>query len=155
MKVIFHPIPTADAEALRAGAPDANGYPAERHISDGGGIPCRHCLRHVPAGRPYLIAAYRPFAARHAYAEVGPIFLCAEPCVAAAPSAAAPAILSSAQYIVRGYGADERIVYGTGGVVAREAVAARAAELLGQAGIAFVDVRSAANNCFQCRVTGG
>jgi hypothetical protein len=42
--------PTQEAEALRAGAPDADGRPAERAVSDGSGGICRHCLRMIPQG---------------------------------------------------------------------------------------------------------
>ena len=50
------------------------------------------------------------------------------------------------------YTADERILYGTGKVTATPDIPNYAAELLDRPGIAFVDIRSAANNCFQCRV---
>ena len=71
--------------------------------------------------------------------------------VAASPEALA-AVLAAPDYIVRGYGADDRIVYGTGGVVATGAIPARAGELLADDRVAYVHVRSARNNCFQCRV---
>ena len=38
----FTPIPTETVRALQAGGPDANGQLPERHVSDGGGNPCRH-----------------------------------------------------------------------------------------------------------------
>jgi hypothetical protein len=152
----FVPLSAAFAARVRAGGPDDNGQAAERRISDGQGVPCRHCLRQVPVGAAYLICAHRPFAGRHAYAETGPIFLCADACTqssgAATPGPDLPAILSSPTYTMRGYGADERIVYGTGGVVPREGIAARAADLLARADLAFVHVQSAANTCFQVRI---
>ncbi|MCK7500784.1 MAG: DMT family transporter [Comamonadaceae bacterium] len=46
----FIPLPTDDVRRLQAGGADANGQPAERRISDGGHIPCRHCLTEVAAG---------------------------------------------------------------------------------------------------------
>ena len=52
----------------------------------------------------------------------------------------------------RAHGADERIVYGTGGVVPTGRIVARAEEVLGMPGVDFVHVRSARNNCFQVRV---
>ena len=148
----FVPLDAAFAARVRAGGPDDNGQPAERRVSDGQGVPCRHCLRQVPAGAAYLVCAHRPFAGMHAYAETGPVFLCAGACGAAAPGPGLPAILSSATYTMRGYGADERIVYGSGGVVPREGITARAADLLARADVAFVHVRSAANTCFQVRI---
>jgi hypothetical protein len=53
---------------------------------------------------------------------------------------------------VRGYTDDERILYGTGRVVPTPDIAKYAKELLENPQIAFVDVRSAANNCYQCRI---
>ena len=152
MDLFFEPIATDLARALRAGAPDANGQPAERGaIAGGNGEPCRHCLRNVAAGREYLILAHRPFPAPQPYAELGPIFLCAEPCEAGGGEVL-PEMLASSDYIVRGYGADDRIVYGTGGVVATGAIPARAEELFGDDRVAYVHVRSARNNCYQCRI---
>lgn len=156
MTIRFIPLPTETVRALQAGAPDAYGFTPERRTSGGAGVPCRHCLAQVPAGKDYLILAHRPFPALQPYAETGPIFLCADPCAAygegAGGAEAMPAILSSPHYIVRGYGRDDRIVYGTGGVVATAAIPARAEELLARPEIAYVHVRSAANNCYQLRI---
>ena len=98
-----------------------------------------------------LVLAHRPFPAPQPYAELGPIFLCAEPC-AAGGGEALPAILTSPDYILRGYGADDRIVYGTGAVVATGLLRDEAALRLADARVAYVHVRSARNNCFLVRV---
>lgn len=147
----FTALDTDLVNAWRAGGPDANGQPAERRISDGNGVPCRHCLRHVATGEPYLVLAHRPFPSAQPYAEVGPIFIHANDCPRGG-GADLPEMFASPQYIVRGYGADHRIVYGTGGVVGTESIAARSADLLARDDIAYVHARSAANNCFHCRV---
>jgi hypothetical protein len=147
----FTPLPTAIARAYQAGGPDANGQPPERCLSDGGGNPCRHCLRMIPKGAGMLILAHRPFPAPQPYAEIGPIFLCADPCDPGG-GVEVPDILAAPDYIVRGYGPDDRIVYGTGGVVATGAIPARAQRLLADARVAYVHVRSARNNCFQLRI---
>lgn len=152
MTLEFHALPSADVAQIRRAGRDSYGNPVETHVSDGGAYPCRHCLREIPAGRPYLVLAHRPFASDNPYAETGPIFLCADDCARADVGADVPAILRSAAYIVRGYGADERIVYGTGQVVPTPEIAAFAETLLARDEIAFVDVRSAANNCYQCRI---
>lgn len=145
-------LPTAAVRALQDGSPDVYGNRPERRISDGDGIPCRHCLKCVAAGEPYLVLAYRPFTTLQPYAETGPIFLHADPCPPAEPQAALPEILNSPDYIVRGYDAAERIVYGSGAVIPTARIAARAEELLADPRIAFLHVRSARNNCFQCRI---
>ena len=147
----FVAIPTDAVRALQAGGPDANGQVPERKVSDGGGNPCRHCLKLIPEGAGMLVLAHRPFPAPQPSAEVGPIFLCADACEAGGGEAV-PEMLASSDYIVRGYGADDRIVYGTGGVVATGAIPARAGELLSDPRVAYVHVRSARNNCYQVRI---
>jgi len=61
-------------------------------------------------------------------------------------------MLDSPDYIVRGYGDDDRIVYGTGAVTATGEIVSRARALLGREDVAYVHVRSARNNCYQCRI---
>ncbi len=151
--VQFTAMSSEDAARYRAGAADAYGLPPERRISDGGGMPCRHCLGHIAAGDRYLVLAYRPFPALQPYAETGPIFLHADPCPRYAAIEVPPAILTtSPDFIVRGYGADDRIVYGTGAVTPAEQIPSRAAELFRRDDVAYVHVRSARNNCYQCRI---
>ena len=147
----FSPIPTHIARAYQSGGLDANGQVPEHQISDGDGNPCRHCLKRIPKGADMLVLAHRPFPAPHAYAEVGPIFLCGDACEAGGGEAL-PEILESSTYILRGYGADDRIVYGTGAVVATETLPAEAARRLADPRVAYVHLRSARNNCFQVRI---
>ncbi len=147
----FVAIPTELARHFQAGGVDANGQVPERAVSDGGGNDCRHCLTMIPNGAAMLVLAHRPFPALQPYAELGPIFLCAAAC-GAGGGETLPDVLASPEYIVRGYGADDRIVYGTGGVVATVAIAARAADLFADARVAYLHVRSARNNCYQCRI---
>jgi Protein of unknown function (DUF1203) len=144
-------IPTEAVRRYQAGGPDANGQVAERAVSDGGGNPCRHCLGMIPKGAGMLILAHRPFPVPQPYAEIGPIFLCADPCDAG-DGEVRPEMLASPDYIVRGYGTDDRIVYGTGGVVATEAIPTRAEGLFADPRVAYLHVRSARNNCYQCRI---
>jgi hypothetical protein len=150
----FLAIPTDQVRQFQAGGADANGQVPERKRAEGEGNPCRHCLRMIPEGAGMLVLAYRPFPAPQPYAEVGPIFLCTDPC-AAGGGAGLPEMLAAPDYILRGYGDDDRIVYGTGGVVATAAIPARAAELLADARVAYLHVRSARNNCYQCRIERG
>src|SRR3546814_844093 len=148
----FVALPVDAARALQAGGADFNGQQPERRVSDGQGVPCRLTLRPVPAGEPYLILSYRPFPAPQPYAEVGPIFLHAESQARWPESDAIPPALESPRYIVRGYGADDRIVYGTGQIVETPAIPATAATMLDDPRIAYLHVRSASNNCYPCRI---
>lgn len=152
MSIHFVGLPSDTVAAIKTEGKDAYGLPPDRRVSEGAGFPCRHCLGETPRGADYLIVAHRPFEGVNAYTETGPIFLCADACLAWEPSADLPPMLRSPSYIVRGYTADERIRYGTGRVVETPRIAQTATQILEDPEIAFVDVRSASNNCFQCRV---
>lgn len=149
----FSGMPSHLAAAYRAGAPDANGQPPEQKISDGDGVPCRHCLRLVEKNEPYLVLAYRPFPAPQPYAEMGPVFIHAEACEPYGTHGKLPERERSGPgRILRGYGADNRIVYGTGIVVKNEEIEERAGAILARDDVAYVHMRSAANNCFTLRI---
>jgi hypothetical protein len=151
--ITFSALPTDIVRAYQSGAPDAYGAPAERAVSNGAGNPCRHCLRNIPEGADMLILAHRPFDGLHPYAETGPIFLCAEPCERHTDSTALPPVLTtSPDYLIKGYGRDDRIVYGTGAVVPTTRLAEHATRILDDPKVAYVHVRSARNNCYQARV---
>ena len=155
MTIAFHPIDPEIIAALRAGGPDAYGMKAERTRSDGSGNPCRHCLRDIPEGAEMLILAHRPFPALQPYAETGPIFLCGD-CAPAAPSAALPPVVATRErFLVKAYGHDDRIRYGTGRITLVPELAARCEALLAEPETAYVDLRSASNNCVICRVRRG
>jgi len=151
MPIRFTPIATKIARAYQAGGADAYGMIPERKLSDGQGVPCRHCLQNVPKDAAYLVLAHRPFPSLQPYAETGPIFLCATECPQGAGSDL-PTILSSPSYILRGYSADNRIVYGTGKVTETADIPRAAENLLVRGDISYAHVRSASNNCFQVRI---
>lgn len=153
MLIRYVALPTNRVQALREGALDDYGMRPERRMSDGVGVPCRHCLRNVEAGRNFLVLAYRPFPALQPYAETGPIFLHAEQCERAPETDVMPALFrATTNYILRGYGDDDRIVYGTGAVTPTHKICNRAHELLRRDDIAYLHMRSAKNNCYQCRI---
>jgi len=149
----FVAISTAEAEAYRAGNPDANGHPPEHHVSDGSGNPCRHCLSDIAEGEPYLILSHRPFDDDQPYAEQGPIFLHAEDCPRYADEAEIPAMFRRRKrFLIRGYNADNRIIYGTGSVVETQNLKAEAKRLFDNNDVSYLHLRSGSYNCFQCRI---
>lgn len=149
----FTAMPSDIAAAYRNGAPDANGLPPERHISDGDGVPCRHCLSNVAAGEAFLILAHRPFPALQPYAEAGPIFLHADACARHDPATGLPAMYEAGRsMIMRGYGRDNRIIYGTGAVVPVAELESRAVALLVREDVAYLHLRSSENNCYHFRI---
>lgn len=145
-------LPTPIADAYRAGAPDAHGNPPERKISPGAGHPCRHCLRNVPAGADMLVLAHKPFEGTHPYAEVGPIFLCADPCTRFEGDGTPEIFTTSPDYLIKGYGSDDRIVYGTGKIAPNPELTAQIDAIFANPEIVSVHVRSARNNCYLARV---
>ncbi len=149
----FVSMPTETARAFQAGAPDANGQTPERHVSDGAGVPCRHCQRDVGKGKEFLALAYRPFPAPQPFAEVGPVFLCADACTAYPQTPETPDMfLKRESYLLKGYGEDDRIAYGTGRIVPPAGIPEAAAQILARDGVDYVHVRSALNNCYQARI---
>ena len=154
MQLTFHPYTQDWVNHIRQGGADDYGQPAERAVSDGAGTPCRSCLKDVPKGADMLICAARPFPSLQPYAETGPIFLCADDCTPWAGTGLPPVLRASPDYLLKGYSPNHRIVYGTGQITLAADIERVAAEILARADVAFVDVRSARNNCFQCRVTG-
>jgi hypothetical protein len=152
MTLTFLPYDADFVTQVRAGGGDANGQPAERAISTGEGTPCRCCLRDVPNGAPYLILSARPFPAPQPYAEQGPIFLCADDCAPWSGVGLPPILTTSPDYLLKGYSPDHRIVYGTGRIVPSEDIIPYANTVFENGSVAYIDVRSARNNCFQTRI---
>jgi Protein of unknown function (DUF1203) len=152
MMIQFVALATDLVNRLRAGAADANGQVPERGVTPADGYPCRHCLGLIAKGDPYLTLAHRPFPALQPYAELGPVFLHANECPRGGGDATIPAFLNSPRYMVRGYGADDRIVYGTGTIEATSDIPAAAAAKFKDPRVKYLHVRSASNNCYHCRI---
>lgn len=144
---------TEFARHYQAGGADANGQTPERKRSEGGSMPCRNCLSDIAAGEDYLVLAHRPFPAAQPYAELGPIFLHAKDCARYADERSVPEMFRGWDRIMlRGYGADDRIVYGSGTVIGTGEIETTADEILANPAVRYVHVRSAKNNCYQCRI---
>ena len=148
----YTPYEQAFVDAIRAGGPDANGQAAEHAISDGQGKPCRCCLAQIPDGSDMLVIAARPFPEPQPYAELGPIFLCAEACTPYEDAGAPPILRSSPDYLLKAYSVDNRIIYGTGQITSTAQLEPYATTLFQRADVAYIDVRSSRNNCFLTRI---
>lgn len=144
-------LPSAWVDAVRAGRPDAHGQPALVRVAEGGANPCRHCLQLIAPGEEMLVLAHRPFDRLQPYAETGPIFLHRQACARYGSAVLPPWFRYLQPAIVRGYGADDWILYETGDVVPGEALEAACQRILAQPAVAYVHIRSKFN-CFQCRV---
>ncbi len=145
-------LPTDEVRALQAGGKDAYGATPERAVSTGAANPCRHCLQNIPEGGEMLILAHRPFSETQPYAETGPIFLCAAPCKRYEGEELPEILTTSPDYLIKGYGADDRIVYGTGAITPTDQISEAIAGIFARPDIAYIHVRSARNNCYQARI---
>lgn len=155
MTVIFSALASPAVDALRAGGEDSNGQPPEHQVS-GGGLPCRYCLRDIEEGRDALVFGHRPFESIQPYAECGPVFLCADACERHGDSSALPPVIATRpRFIIRGYTADERICYGTGGVVETTDLTEACETIFADSRVTFIHVRSVQNNCYFCRIERG
>lgn len=152
--LIFLPMATDVVRELQRGGPDANGRTSEKFISDGQGVPCRHCLANINAGDEVLVLSHKPFQTKQPYAEQGPIFLHSDECdpykeVEKLPSMYAPEGL----LLLRGYSKDERIIYGTGTITDNSDIAQIADRIFSNPDVQFIHARSASNNCYQFKIT--
>lgn len=152
MQLSYIAITSSKVKALRTGALDDNNQPAETSISDGDGNPCRHCLAEIALDQPMLILAHRPFDRLQAYAETGPVFLCANQCERHPESAGLPDLYRHRQMLIRGYDQNDRIVYGTGKVIDMKDIEAEAGRLFEDSAVKFIHVRSPTNNCYHFRI---
>ncbi len=150
----FLPISTAEVQTLRNGY-DANQQPPEFSISDGGGVPCRHCLDEVTEGQPLLTLAYRPFKHIQPYAELGPIFLHANDCAPWSAENRPPVIENRSRLLIRGYSDQERIVSGTGRNVSLTELDSALDETMAVEEVSYIHIRCEGNNCYLCRVEPG
>jgi len=99
-----------------------------------------------------LILSARPFPDAQPYAEQGPIFLCADSCAPFDGNGVPPVLTSSPDYLVKAYCAENRIIYGTGQITPALDINSYCAALFAQGEVAYIDVRSARNNCFLTRI---
>lgn len=152
MTIRFSALDTNIVRDLQSGGLDANGQPPERGNSSGSLTPCRHCLTQVNEGEAILILSYRPFPSPQPYAEQGPIFLHAQPCPSYISGSDIPGMLDSPRYLIRGYDDRNRIVYGTGKIVATAEIPGAAEEMFTDRRVSYMHVRSASNNCYLCRI---
>ncbi len=154
MNIKIAGIPTSAFETIRNGGGDAYGQPALRRISEGAANPCRHCLQLINQGEEKLVLSYRPFTSEQPYAEIGPIFLHSHACERYVAGKLPQWFAYLDPALIRGYDNNDWIRYETGHVVTGRNLEAKSREILSDATIAYVHIRSKFN-CFQCRVDRG
>ena len=98
-----------------------------------------------------LLLAYLPFDELQPYAETGPIFLHKDSCERYDRDVMPEWFDYFDPAIIRGYNEQHTIRYDTGQALAGKELATACQNILSDASIAYVHIRSKFN-CFQCRV---
>lgn len=112
--------------------------------------PCRVCLRIPTAPEEMILLSYQPLPDTGPYAEIGPIFVHADPCRPYADVCAFPPDFAPRPLILRAYGHDGRIARA---VVAPPGEAPEhAAALLSDNAIAEVHARHVSYTCFDFKI---
>jgi hypothetical protein len=106
---LVEPIPPQELEAVRRNGRDTAGDPFRPFVAAEDGAPLRCCLREARAGERIALIAYRPPDTSGAYAEIGPVFVHAEPCAGYPDPHAYPEGFRHRAQVQRGYDAEGRI----------------------------------------------
>lgn len=157
-----HPLPADILEAVREAGADVSGRPLSPFRDADGGLPLRCCLRDSAVGERVALISWAPLRAWAAergvdpgpYDEVGPVFVHADRCAGGRTADGVPAMLRSRRVVLRAYsptGAiDSAVVVEPGGDLA-----AAAAGLLADPGVAVLHARSLTAGCFLAEITSG
>ena len=152
----YEAIPAAYLEQIRAAGRDAAGNPVTIEADADGGNPLRCCLRETLPGEKVMLIAYTPPGGTGAYAEVGPVFVHAEPCSGYRTPDAYPPGLAHRTQVVRAYDRRGRIAAGVL-VNGREEAEATIGDLLTRPEVELVQIRNVGYGCynFAVRRAGG
>lgn len=153
-RLVFEAIPQATLQQIRAAGVDEAGNRLTVQVDAEGGNPLRCCLRESAPGERVLLIAYTPPGTRGAYAERGPVFICAQPCDGYLTPHQYPPALRHRQQVVRAYDRDGQIA---DGVLASDGEHAMTVigELLARPGVRLVHLRNVGYGCYNFTVRHG
>jgi hypothetical protein len=148
-------IDPARLDTIRAAGADEEGNPFTPQTA-AGWEPLRCCLRHAELGEQIALISYAHFTNPSPWREVGPVFVCAEPCKGYPDTAAFPEGFRTGPRILRTYRADGSLDYDNITYVhTGDDVAAQVAGLLDRPGVAEVHLRAHQAQCFTFAVRAG
>jgi hypothetical protein len=119
-------------------------------LRDGEPHQCRSCLRLSLPTEGVILLAYRPFASRHPYAEVGPIFVHERECEPYEDIGTYPPEFPRRAVVLRGYDDRDRIV--SAEAVGDRRVEDVIAESFGSPATAYLHARNLGYGCFMFRI---
>ena len=147
-----HAIDPARLDDVRRSGEDTSGNAFTVIEATGEGEPLRCCLRHADAGEQIALISWAPFTEVSPWREVGPVYVHAEPC-AGPTEPGVPAALSRGPLLLRTYHADGSMNYDHNTLVGADDVEPMLEDLLSQADVATVHVRTVLPQCFLYAVT--
>lgn len=153
-ELVFEAIPARELEKIRTTGVDAAGNTLSAEVDRNGGNPLRCCLRETRPGERVLLIAYAPPGGRGAYAEVGPVFVHAEPCDGYLTEDQYPPELAHRQQVVRAYNQRGRIKDGVLVSGSEEALTA-IRSFLSDPAATVVQVRNVGFGCYNFAVRRG
>lgn len=142
-------IETDTADRFRRTGLDDNGNQVRRIVAtEGGGFPCRHCLRLALPGETMLLGSYNLPRPRGIYWTPSPIFLHEAACPRAeTENEIAPIVRANSLVSVRAYDAESQCLYDLGQVCAGKDVDDPLARALRDSRTAFVNIHTARPGC--------
>jgi hypothetical protein len=144
-------IPSEVAEQVRTTGKSPNyGFPAHREVA-AGRAPCRHCLKLIRKDEEELLLfTYDPFRELGEPPLPGPVYIHATECPRHPESDVIPEEYRGRLLTLEGYGSDRALVRE---IRVRDGAEERAAnELLSEAQIRYINVRSTEAGCFLFRL---
>jgi hypothetical protein len=143
------PLPAAVADRIRTTRRDDFGRTVLTIVAQGS-EPVRDQLRRVAAGERIILCSYQTVPLPSAFAEIGPIYICAEP-GATAPrwTDELPPGYFNRTFALRAYNAANEIIDST--LVEPAAAPALIRRWLGRPEVSYLHARFAGHGCFACR----
>jgi hypothetical protein len=147
-------IATPVADRFRRTGRDDNGNEIRRMAAtEGGGFPCRHCLRLGEPGETMLLGSYNLPRPQGIYWSASPIFVHEAPCPRAeTPNEVVPIVRVSALVSLRAYDAADQCVYDLGQVCAGPDIDGPLERALNDSRTDFVNIHTARPGCLLTRV---
>jgi hypothetical protein len=143
------PLPGEFIGRIRAGGRDDFGRPVHA-VEAAGGEPVRDQLRRVAPGERIFLCSYQAVPLPSAFAEIGPVYVSAEPGAAGGPwRDELPAGYFKQAFALRAYKAADEIIEST--LVEPGAAPALIRQWLVRSEVSHLHARFAGHGCFACR----
>ena len=141
------PLIQVELNTYRDRGTDAFGNAIAVHVNtEEGGAPLRCCLTEAKVGERVALIAHRPFSFDGPFAEVGPVYIHAEPCGGYTDTDQYPPGFAHRAQVFRAYSHDNRIHDAR--LVAGEDAEVVISELLARPEVAFLHSRNVLYGCY-------